>query len=176
VSANGLAACVAAQGASNCPTAPNTFVAPGAASSNGAADIFSGDIVDFRKVSGNVARNAGRTDGLYRVDMSITRAFKPLPSHEKLSVELRADFFNVLNHFNLEASTAPIRRLVGIGSSAKCTFCINPVTGGYIGSNGQVLHLNDLKHGRISKDLTNPVFALGDPTPSVADLAREIQW
>ena len=40
---------------------------------------------------------------------------------------------------------------------------------------GQVLHLSDLKHGRISKDLQNKVFALGDPTPSVADLPREIQ-
>jgi hypothetical protein len=181
VSSAGITACIAAAlqrggSAADCPATPNTFTAPTSASGKGAADIFSGDVVDFKKVSGNVARNAGVTDGLYRIDMSLTRAFKPMPSHERLSVELRADFFNLLNHFNFGGfNGADTINSFPLGTTANCTFCLNPVTGQYIGSNGQVLHLSDLKHGRISKDLSNPIFAVGDPTPSVADLAREIQ-
>jgi hypothetical protein len=44
-----------------------------------------------------------------------------------------------------------------------CTTCMRP-NGTFVGSNGNVLHLNDLRNGKISPDITNPIFnGLGDP-------------
>src|SRR5262249_56654145 len=95
-----------------------------------------------------------------------------------MRVELRADFFNLLNRANFQLfNTNDVLDVLSVPSpavkdpvtkklvsnpdyTAACTSCINPISGFYIGSTGQVLHLQDLKHGRVSKDLTNPNFAL----------------
>jgi hypothetical protein len=46
--------------------------------------------------------------------------------------------------------------------------------GTIVGSSGQVLHISDLRNGKISKDLLNPVFGgIGDPT--TADGSRLFQ-
>jgi hypothetical protein len=43
-----------------------------------------------------------------------------------------------------------------------------------IGSSGQVLHIQDLQHGRVSPNLLQPVFGgLGDPAST--DVARTFQ-
>jgi hypothetical protein len=64
------------------------------------------------------------------MDLSITRAFKPLPSHEKVGVELRVDFFNVFNHFNFGGFNGDDTvDSFPLGTTANCKFCINPVSG-----------------------------------------------
>lgn len=184
VSPNAVALCQTMQPV--CPTA-NTFLAPAAADPNGPIDIFTGELVDFQKYSGNLKRNAGLTDQYYRVDFSVGRTFK-VPVRESVSVELRADFFNIFNHPNFQLFNAndvlDVLTVPGLSSSPadfqKCTACINPITGHYIGSGGQVLHLSDLTHGRVSKNFLAPVFGnvgaiggIGDP--SSTDIPRQIQ-
>jgi hypothetical protein len=155
-------------------------------------------IVDFQFVNGNLKRNAGRTDPYYRADMSITRSFR-IPWREATRVELRADFFNLFNHTNFQGFNAndvldalgvpafamqvpqlnPLLPSTGVfvadpGYSTGCTTCIAPLTGQYVGSGGQILHLSDLQHGRVSRDLTNPLFGgIGDPGGT--DIPRQIQ-
>jgi len=109
-----------------------------------------------------------------------------------MRVELRADFFNLLNRANFQLfNTSDVLDVLSVPSpavkdpvtkklvsnpnyTATCTSCINPLTGFYIGSGGEVLHLRDLQHGKVSKDLTNPTFALiGDPAST--DIPRQIQ-
>jgi hypothetical protein len=52
---------------------------------------------------------------------------------------------------------------------------LDVTTGHYIGSNGQVLTLADLKHGRVSSNLNKPLFnGLGDP--GGADIPRQAQF
>jgi hypothetical protein len=188
VSPNGVAACRAA-GQPVCPTA-NVPLAPASADPNGALDIFTGDVVDFQKYSGNLARNAGRTSPYYRTDLSVARSFH-VPKRENIRVELRADFFNIFNHANFQLFNAnDVLNVLTIPSLttadpvtgatvpnpnfANCTTCINPMTGQYIGSAGQALRINDLKHGKVSKSLLDPKFGLiGDP--SSTDIPRQIQ-
>lgn len=189
VSSAGVAACTGS-GQPVCPTA-NTFLAPAGASPDGALDIFSGDVVDFQFVNGNLKRNAGKTDPFYRLDLSITRSFR-IPWREATRVELRADFFNVLNKTNFQGFNAnDVLDILGVpalqvetapGSGifvpnpdfTTCTTCIQPITGQYLGSTGQVLTLRDLQHGKVSPDLLNPLFGgIGDP--STTELPRQIQ-
>jgi hypothetical protein len=161
-----------------CPTA-NVPLAPAGASPNGALDIFTGDVVDFKQYSGNLARNAGRTSPYYRTDLSLTRTFH-VPKYESVRVELRADAFNIFNHPNFQLFNAnDVLDVLTVPSLTSpnftnCTSCINPITGQFIGSGGEVLHLSDLKHGKVSRDLLNPKFGLiGDP--SNTDIARQFQ-
>jgi hypothetical protein len=181
ISPNGVAACQVA-GQPVCPTA-NTFLAPAGASALGAIDAFTGDIVDFQQVSGNLKRNAGRTGPFYRTDLSVTRSFH-IPWREGTRVELRADFFNLFNRANYQGFNAnndlDFLALPALDANnfASCTLCINPISGQYMGRNGQVLHLSDLQHGRVSQNLLNPVFGdplLGIGDPSTTELPREIQ-
>jgi hypothetical protein len=187
VGPNGVAACAAA-GVAVCPT-QNTFLAPATASALGAADVITGDIVDFQQVSGNLRRNAGRGNAFYRADLSVTRSF---PIRERFRIELRADFFNVFNHPNfLLFNNAPNTTDMGIPTDSSgnvdfvawqgCaasnntlgTACLAP-SGQYIGNGGQVLTFNNLRHGRFSSNLIAPTFnGLGDPGST--DLAREMQ-
>jgi hypothetical protein len=174
ISPNGVAACQAVPGV-NCPKA-NTFLAPPGASPLGAIDAISGDVVDFQQVNGNLKRNAGRTNPYYRADLSVTRSFR---IRERATVELRADFFNVLNHTNFQLfNSAPNTSQLVLPAIAagweNCTSCLNPLTGQYIGSGGQILKLADLTHGRLSRNLLSPIFnGLGDPGGT--DIAREMQ-
>jgi hypothetical protein len=62
----------------------------------------------------------------------------------------------------------------GVTPDPNCESCLNAYTGRYIGSDGRVLKLQDLQHGRVSRDLLNPIFGgLGDPT--AADIPRTLQ-
>ena len=99
-----------------------------------------------------------------------------------MRVELRADFFNLLNRANFQLfNTNDVLDVLSVPKLSSsptnfqnCRSCINPLTGFYIGSSGEVLHLRDLQHGKVSKDLTNPTFALiGNPAST--DIPRQIQ-
>ena len=180
----GVAACIAArQPAALCSSVKNTFLAPAGASALGAVDSITGDIVDFQFLNGNVERDAGRGAPFYRLDFSLQKTFK-LAKAERVSFELRVDAFNIFNHTNFQGfssndSLAALRLSIDsiTGAPASdfftCRSCMRP-DGTYIGSGGQILHLSDLQHGRISKDLLNPVFGgIGDP--ATADIPRTLQ-
>src|SRR5262249_28318107 len=99
--------------ASTCALIGNTFLAPGqvagvpcndvvgGASCLGAIDALTGDIVDFQFLNGNMNRDAGIGAGFYKVDISLKKTFK-IPGTEHMSLEIRADAFNVFNHPNWE--------------------------------------------------------------------------
>lgn len=182
LSPNGVALCQSFWGAGGCPSA-TTFLAPNVASAAGAADSFSGDVVDFQAPSGNVGRNAALGSPFARLDLSIKKVFHPVPSHERLEVELVGQFFNIFNHpnwqgFNSNDATSflsipqPVLfnpaadpTICGgaadcanpdwatIAASHTCTGCINPFTGQYVGQTGRVLHIKDLQHGKLDKSL-----------------------
>jgi hypothetical protein len=183
VSSAGVTACLGTAGmtAATCPTA-NTFLAPSGASPLGALDVITGpnnpNVVDFKQVDGNLKRNSGRSNGYYRTDFSVTRSFG-IPWRERTSLELRADFFNVFNHpnfwlFNAAPNTSDMTIPAISPTWGNCTACLNPLTGQYLGSGGQVLTLAALQRGRISPDLGNKIFrGLGDPGGT--DIARQMQ-
>lgn len=172
-SASGTNLLVSEAGAAVCGCPQTTFLAPAGASTSGAVDSFTGAPVDFQFVNGNLSRNVGLGSSYSRLDVSLMRGFNL--GSEARRLELRADFFNVLNHTNfLLYNSNDVTSILPIGTTADCTGCINPFTGQIIGTNGHVLHLSDLRHGRISPDLTNPIFGgLGDP--AAADIPRQIQ-
>jgi hypothetical protein len=175
--------CIAAGfSAAQCAGIQNTFLAPPGASGLGAVDALTGDIVDFQLLNGNVGRDAGRGSPFYKLDASLHKDFK-IPRTERVSVELRADAFNILNHANFQSynSNDVLNALsfsangAGIPNSNffTCTSCVRP-NGTLVGGNGQVLHLADLQHGRVSPNLLSPLFGgLGDP--ATADIPRTFQ-
>jgi hypothetical protein len=72
---------------------PHYWLNPAAfqcAGSNAACTVFSGQF-------GNVGRNAVYGPGQINFDMALTRRF---PVSERWKLDLRADFFNILNHAN----------------------------------------------------------------------------
>src|SRR5207248_354100 len=106
ISQNGVLACTNdpnSPGAAACGALQNTFLAPANAdqSGSGAVDTYSFDPVDFKAINGNLGRNAAITDPFYRFDLSVTRSFR-FPWREGMRLELRADFFNLLNHTNFQ--------------------------------------------------------------------------
>jgi hypothetical protein len=163
VGPNGAAAC-------GCPQ--TTFLAPPAADPGGSIDSFTGDVVDFQYVNGNLGRNVGVTSGFYDLEASLAKSFT---LHDRLRVELRADFFNLFNHPNfIGFNGVDTLNALPLSKNPNCRSCLNAQTGFYIGSSGQRLKLQDLRHGRVSRDLQKPVFAgLGDPTADVGP--RQIQ-
>jgi hypothetical protein len=59
-----------------------------------------------------------------------------------------------------------------------CRVCLNAHTGQYVGLDGRILKIQDLRSGRVSRDVLTPIFGpslqgLGDPAGT--DLARTIQ-
>jgi hypothetical protein len=179
----GVVACTAAGFPSaQCNAIQNTFLAPAGASGLGAVDSLTGDIVDFQFVNGNLERDAGRGSPLYRMDVSLQKTFH-IPRAERVSLELRADAFNIFNHSNwqgfngndtlnalaLSATAAGVPK----ANFFTCTSCVRP-NGTLVGSTGQVLSLSMLQHGKLDKDLTNPTFGnIGNPTTD--DLQRVLQ-
>jgi hypothetical protein len=163
---------VSQTGAAICHCPQTTFLAPAGADPGGAIDSFSGDIVDFQWITGNLARNVGKGDPIYRFDVSFTKAF---PIHETMNLELKVDIFNIFNRANFTLfNNLDALDLLPISSDPNCRNCINPITGFYIGSSGQPLKLQDLQHGRVSADVLSPVFnGLGDPLST--DIPRQIQ-
>jgi hypothetical protein len=47
---------------------------------------------------GNVGKGAFRGPGKFNVDTGLMKNFYPLPSREDIRVQLRGEFFNILNH------------------------------------------------------------------------------
>lgn len=166
ISENGHAACPA------CPQ--TTFLAPSGASPLGPVDSLTGDLVDFQFLSGNLARDAGLTSTYNRFDISLIRAIR-IPRHETWRVELKADFINAFNHSLFTGFNGnDTLDLLSVSTDPACTSCLSAITGHFIGSNGNVLTLKDLRHGVLSPSIANPVFGgVGDPVAT--DVARIIQ-
>src|SRR6266700_1610066 len=167
-----------------CNAIQNTFLAPGGFS--GAKDAVTGDQVDFQLVNGNLVRDAGRGSPFVKFDGSLHKSFS-MPRAENIKLELRFDAFNILNHTNWnsfntnDTTNAMVASVANAGKPTvvvkpdffTCTSCMRP-NGTFVGSSGQVLHLSDLQHGKVSKDLLNPAFnLLGDP--GNADIPRTLQ-
>jgi len=163
----------------NCPQ--TTFLAPNGASPLGAIDLFTGDIVDFQFLNGDLVRNAGHSSPYYRFDMSFIKAFRIIPSKEQMRLEFKIDVFNIfnrpnflLNNTNDDLNILPVGLRADGTADPNCTSCLNAFTGKYIGANGQPLRIQDLQKGRVSKSLQAPVFGgIGDP--AATDIARTIQ-
>ncbi len=164
-----------------CGTAcQNTWVAPLSASAAGPIDPISGDLVDFTLPNGNLERNAGVSPPFARLDFSIQKSFRFIPSHENWRFELRADFFNVFNHSNFLGNNTNPNVL---GAS------VDPATGHILGFDNRVLNISDfrLSHAQAVKDLSTfqpNAAGLGCPPsgnfcgagdPAIADIARTIQ-
>ena len=86
---------------------------------------------------GNVGRNVLRGPGQVNIDFSVIKRF---PIRESKNIELRAEFFNLLNHVNF---ANPISNLSAVPSTS-----IDPNTGAIIGSPGDF--------GRIVSTSNNP--------------------
>lgn len=167
-----MAACIGAGlPAAQCNSIQNTFLAPAGANGSGPIDAITGDPVDFKLESGGLKRNAARGSNFVRFDASLNKTFN---IHESVKLELRFDAFNIFNHSNwgsfnsndvLTLLPLSIDTTAGAPNADffTCTFCQRP-NGTFVGAGGRVLHLTDVQHGKISPDLTNPVFGfLGDP-------------
>src|SRR5882724_6240377 len=164
----------------HCPQ--TTFLAPADADPRGSIDTFSGDLVDFQFVNGDLVRNAGHSDPYYRFDLSFIKAF---PIREKMRLELKADVFNIFNHpLFLLFNTNDVLSLMAPNPDPNCRGCLNAQTGRYIGADGRVLKIQDLQNGRVSRDLQNGIFAnlnpggirgqgIGDPAGT--DISRTVQ-
>jgi hypothetical protein len=167
-----VAACIGAGlPAAQCSSIQNTFLAPAGANGSGPIDAITGDPVDFKLESGGLKRNAARGSNFVRFDASLNKTFN---IRESVKLELRFDAFNIFNHSNwgsfnsndvLTLLPLSIDTTAGAPNADffTCTFCQRP-NGTFVGAGGRVLHLTDVQHGKISPDLTNPVFGfLGDP-------------
>jgi carboxypeptidase family protein/TonB-dependent receptor-like protein len=142
----------------------NTFAAPADASGLGAvAADDPNTVVDFKKLNGNLTRDAGRGSPFYRTDASLKKTFR-MPRLETVKLELQVDALNIFNHSNWQGFNANnFLSLLGLGGPT-CSNCMRP-DGTYAGKNGQILHVSDIKHGKISSNLLDPDFGgLGDPT------------
>jgi hypothetical protein len=156
-----------------CNSLQNTFLAPGAASGLGAVDVLTGETVDFKQVSGNLGRDAGRGAPFVKFDTSLQKVYS-IPGRENIKVELRFDAFNLLNHTNYQSfNSNDVLTALPFSLDTNCTLCQRP-NGTFAGANGQTLHIRDLTHGRISSNLLKPVFGgLGEP--GAADIPRTLQ-
>jgi hypothetical protein len=191
ISQAGVSACTAAfpTMAAQCQATQTTFLAPAGASTKGALDSITGDVVDFQFLNGNLERDAGLSPGFYQLDLSLTKAFRVIPSHENIRVELRADAFNIFNHGNLQgnngndvlAFSLPAPVAGDPASFFNCTSCINPTTGLYVGNGGRILNVSDFRLGKVSPNLGSPVLAgMGDPAsaaiPRTLQLAIRVRF
>lgn len=158
----------------------NTFLAPADASALGAISADTGDVVDFKQINGNLKRDAGRGSPFYRTDASIKKSFR-MPRAESVRLELQADALNLFNHSNWQGFNAnDFLSLLAFDPSPTCTNCMRP-NGTYAGNSGQILHLSDITHGKISNNLLIPNFGganaplVGIGDPSSVDGARLFQ-
>jgi hypothetical protein len=175
-----LAACgTAGFTPSQCASMVNTFIAPGTASGKGSIDSFSGEVVDFQFVNGNLERDAARSSPFARLDMSLKKSLR-VPRTENVKIELQADALNILNHSNWQGfNTNDVTSALSLGLP-NCTNCMRP-NGTFVGDSGQVLHVSDITKGKISSNLLIPAFGgkaaplagIGDP--AAVDGARLFQ-
>ena len=68
-------------------------------------------------VLGNAGRNAFRGPGLYNIDLSVSRFFRPAWLGETGRLTFRADVFNVLNHANLNQPSSLVLGSETFGSA-----------------------------------------------------------
>jgi hypothetical protein len=157
-----------------CNSLQNTFLAPGAASGSGSVDVLSGETVDFKQANGNLVRDAGRGSPFAKFDASLHKAYS-IPGRENIKVDVRFDAFNIFNHSNWTSfNTNDVLTSLPFSLDNTCTGCQRP-NGTFVGNNGHVLHLSDLQHGKVSKNLASPVFnLLGDP--GADDSPRKLQF
>jgi hypothetical protein len=176
-----VAACIAGGfPAAQCNAIQNTFLAP-AGAAGGSKDAVTGDQVDFTLVNGNLKKNASRGAPFAKFDASMHKTFN-MPKAENVKLDFRFDAFNVFNHTNyttfINNDATNFMRASASGGIVKpdfftCTSCMRP-NGTFAGSDGRILHLADLQHGTVSKDLLDPIFnGLGDP--GGADIPRTLQ-
>jgi hypothetical protein len=186
VGPGGVAACVAA-GLANCAGLQTTFAAPGIASLSGPVDSFTGAPVDFQYIDGNLVRNAGQSLPIYRFDISLARAIK-IPRWES-AIELKTDVFNLFNHpgfiFNNSfdvLNLLPLPRPTVNGRpnpNFNCTAsCLNPLTGLYLGANGQPLTLANFQRATYyaAKNFNGLGGPAGEVTPRIIQLAIRFRW
>ncbi len=157
---------------------PNTFLIPGANQCSSSVHVTSfgatcrfgpvdafGNPVDFQLANGNLERNAGRGNGFIRFDASLHKTIG-IPKYENVKVELRFDAFNVFNHANWGSfNSNDVLTTLPLSIDPNCVGCQRP-NGTFAGINGQILHLSDLQHGKVSSNLLagNQIFnGLGDP-------------
>jgi hypothetical protein len=189
--------------AAQCASIVNTFLAPGGASSLGPVDTLSGEPVDFQFVSGNMERDAGKQSPFYKLDISLKKTIK-IPHAERVSIELQADAFNVLNNsnwntFNGNNVTALLPFSMTLFDTLNPALCPaggppgSPLCGSNIpnpdfftctlcmlpngtlsGRSGQVLNINNIQHGKLDTNLLKPAFG-GIGDPSSTDIARTFQ-
>lgn len=203
-SAQSTAACMAGGfTAAQCAGIQNTFLAPAGASNQGPVDTLSGEPVDFQFVNGNLGRDAGRQSPFYKLDVSLKKTIK-IPHAERVSIELQADAFNVLNHANWNTFNANnITALLPFSSTPFAT--LNPATcpaggppgsplcgtnipngdfftctlcmrpnGTLAGANGQMLNIRNIQNGKLDANLAAPNFG-GIGDPSSSDIPRTFQ-
>ncbi|MCU1297189.1 MAG: hypothetical protein JWO91_1467 [Acidobacteriaceae bacterium] len=176
-SSSGSNLAVGPNGVSKCGCPQTTFLAPPGAFIGGAADSFTGDVVDFQMPSGNLERNAALGSPFARLNLSVKKLFHPVARYELLEVELVGQFFNLFNHPNWQGfNSNDVTSFLSVGSAPGCLGCIDPATGFYVGNTGRVLHVQDLRHGKLDRSLfpaNQEFFGLGDP--AAAELPRTIQ-
>ena len=68
-----------------------------------------------KRTAGNVSRGALRGPSAYNVDTSL---FKRVAVREGLSLQFRAEFFNILNHANFDTPNPILFSGTGLSSSA----------------------------------------------------------
>ncbi len=185
---NGQAMCQA-QAGQPCASSAFTFLAPAGtgplgASPLGAVDSLTGDIVDFKTITGNLQRDAGVGAHYTRFDISIIKAFR-IPKRESARLELKLDVFNVFNHpLYTQYNGNDTLNVLPVSAVPNCTNCLSAVSGHYIGSGGQVLHIQNLRNGNVDSNFAKPAFGLiGDPTttdPStfarILQVAVRLRW
>lgn len=175
ISSRGGNLAVGPNAVSICGCPQTTFLAPGGASTRGALDSFTGEVVDFQMPSGTLERNAALGSPFARLDVSIKKVF---PIKERVRLELVGQFFNIFNHPNWQGfNSNDVVSFLSVGAAPGCVGCIDPGTGFYVGQDGHVLHVQDLRHGMLDRSLVPSsranFFGLGDP--AAVELPRTIQ-
>ncbi|MCU1219755.1 MAG: hypothetical protein JWN42_952, partial [Candidatus Angelobacter sp.] len=167
------ATCITAgNSAAFCNANANTFAAPATAGPAGPVDVFdNSQVVDFKLANGNLERNAARGSPFVKFDASLHKQFTV---YENVKVEFRFDAFNVFNHTNWTSfNSNDVLTALGFSLDPNCINC-QRLNGTFAGNNGQTLHIDDLRHGKVSNDFTNKTFGgLGDP--AAADAPRRLQ-
>ncbi len=93
-------------------------------------------------------------------------------------MELKLDVFNVFNHpLYTQYNGNDTLNVLPVSAVPNCTNCLSAVSGHYIGSGGQVLHIQNLRNGNVDSNFAKPIFGLiGDPTTTdPSTLARILQ-
>jgi hypothetical protein len=167
------ATCITAgNSAAFCNANANTFLAPAGHGAAGPVDFFdNSQVVDFKTASGSLERNAARGSPFVKFDASVHKQFTV---RENVKLDFRFDAFNVFNHTNWTSfNSNDVLTALPFSIDPNCTNC-QRLNGTFAGNNGQILHIADLRQGKVSQDFTNPAFnLLGDPASD--DAPRRLQ-